>query len=229
MFLMCLEYWSLPFIRSISQNYWRNRYIKKPVSLAQMRRKLEHGRYTTGRELTEWRQDMNLMVANAKQYNLPDSPIIADTTQLLKIFSASVAAAKAAFKAAANGSGRYERIFLRSRSLVFTSFVAKSACAVFCTAACCFVLCHPAAGSGTRALMTQRSAQKSSSAEKHSPRLKLANRLSQNAPPPASSATSRCVSGVHTPCGNMCHHVNPLWFCLAVTGAARGAHGHRQI
>eukprot|EP01048_Picozoa_sp_COSAG05_P009032 COSAG05_NODE_716_length_7804_cov_2.669825_5_plen_96_part_00 len=41
--------------------------------LAQMRRKLENSRYTGGRELTEWRQDMNLMVANAKQYH-PSRP-----------------------------------------------------------------------------------------------------------------------------------------------------------
>ncbi|XP_049837847.1 protein polybromo-1 isoform X3 [Schistocerca gregaria] len=82
--LLSEPFWKLP-----SRRYYPDYYkeIKNPISLSQIRKKLQRGEYGT---VSEVAGDMNIMFENAKKYNRADSRLYKDAAKLQKIMQAKV-------------------------------------------------------------------------------------------------------------------------------------------
>ncbi|KAJ3339962.1 hypothetical protein HDU93_007625 [Gonapodya sp. JEL0774] len=82
------------------------RVIEEPISLKEINRSIELGRYGT---LDQLKRDVDLMFRNAKTYNAPKSQIYEDATQLQKFFRDEFNAAKRNLDHAPPSSARRER------------------------------------------------------------------------------------------------------------------------
>ncbi|XP_076258471.1 protein polybromo isoform X4 [Rhynchophorus ferrugineus] len=82
--IMSEPFWKLPSKRFYPDYY---KEIKNPLSLTQIRRKLESKSYGT---VSEVAGDLTIMFENAKKYNMPSSKIYKDTIKLQKVMQAKV-------------------------------------------------------------------------------------------------------------------------------------------
>ncbi|XP_045461184.1 protein polybromo-1 isoform X2 [Harmonia axyridis] len=81
---MSEPFWKLPSKRFYADYY---KEIKNPLSLTQIRKKLQNKQYGT---LSEVAGDMTIMFENAKKYNVPSSKLYKDAVKLQKIMQGKV-------------------------------------------------------------------------------------------------------------------------------------------